>query len=76
MRSRVYPAFVCPRPEGQGRNDEYPTASPLSSAETWVSCREKSWSERRLDVLDGLKIDKAGMAGISFGARIILRYSG
>ncbi|MBN1438221.1 MAG: alpha/beta fold hydrolase [Anaerolineales bacterium] len=42
----------------------------------WLSYRDDSFSEWIEDVLDALGIDSADLAGMSFGARLVLRFAG
>lgn len=46
------------------------------SAATWLPYRDDSFSEWLLDVLDALGIAKTNLVGLSFGARLAMRFSG
>jgi len=45
------------------------------SAATWLPYRDDSFSEWLLDVVDALGIAKANMVGLSFGARLVMRFA-
>jgi len=45
------------------------------SAKTWLPYSDNSYSEWLLDILDNLKIEHTNIIGISFGARIVMRFS-
>ncbi len=46
------------------------------SATTWLSYRDNSFSEWLLDILNALDIEKTNIVGLSFGARLVMRFSG
>lgn len=45
------------------------------SATTWLSYRDNSFSEWLVDTLNVLGIDRTDMVGLSFGARLVMRFS-
>ena len=45
------------------------------SAHTWLPYGDDSYSAWLLDILEGLKISAADFVGISFGARIVMRFA-
>lgn len=45
------------------------------SAATWLSYRDDSFSEWLVDTLNALGIDQTDIVGLSFGARLVMRFS-